>query len=69
MRIEKALDPGDVLRINTETLEVELNGSPVSGFLAGRIFDLSGGSNTIEYTDEESGRTIEIEVIYQPREL
>lgn len=69
MRIEKPLEPGETLTIDGETLEVELDGTEAYGHLAGEVFDLTGGSNTIEYTDDESGRTVEIEIVFQPRYL
>ena len=67
MKIEKSLGPGDTLQINTETLEVKLNGSPAPEYVAGRVLDLSGGTNTVRYTDDETGRTIELKVKFKPR--
>lgn len=67
MRIEKPLAPGDTLEIDTETLDVKLNGAEVDGYLAGEVFDLSGGTNTIRYTDDETGRTIEVKFVFKPR--
>lgn len=69
MRIEKPLAAGDTLEIDTETLEVKLNGAVVKGYIAGDVFDLNGGTNTIVYTDGESSRAMKIEISYQPRYL
>lgn len=69
MRIEKDLQPGDTLEINTKTLAVKLNNAEADGFLAGEVFDLKGGTNSIEYTDGETGRSIEIEITFKPRHI
>lgn len=67
--IIKNLDPGDTIVINTETLKVSLNGSNGVENLEGELLDLAGGSNTLEYSDDESGRDVDIEITYEPRYL
>lgn len=67
--IIKNLDPGDTIIINTETLEVSLNGYNGVDHLEGELLDLSGGTNTLEYTDDETGRDVKIEITYDPRYL
>jgi len=69
MRIEKPLDPGESLEIDGETLRVTLGNEEAYGYLAGEVFDLDGGTNTIVYTDDESDRTVEIKIEISPRYL
>lgn len=61
------LAPGDTLRVDTEKLNVDLNGENGIGILEGELLELSGGSNDITYQDNESSRDIEIKITYKPR--
>ena len=61
------LSPGDTLKVDTEKLNVELNGGNGIDVLGGDILELAGGTNKIMYQDDESSRDIEIKITYKPR--
>ncbi len=63
MKIE-TLPAESTITVDTETLNIS-DYTQVSGELP----ELSGGSNTIEYTDNETSRDVRIKISYKPRYL
>ncbi len=57
----------ETLVVDTETMEVSKDGSPDYTNFDGDLLHVLAGDNTITYTDDESSRTVEIEVIKSDR--
>ncbi len=66
MLINHDLSPGDELKIDSETGEVTINGTEIFD-IDGEIFDILPGSNTIEYSDNETSRDLSIEIKFTER--
>lgn len=58
------ISAGSTITVNTETLNIS-DYSEISGELP----ELSGGSNTLSYSDSEASRDITIKIVYKPRYL
>lgn len=63
------LDPGDELVVDAETMEVSKNGNEAYSDFDGDLIHLLSGDNTITYTDSESGRDVQIEVVRKDRHV
>lgn len=63
------LAPGETVVVDAEKLEISKDGSPDYNNFDGDLIHLLPGANTITYTDSESGRTVEIEIIKADRHV
>jgi len=63
------LSDGDVLEIDTDKMTVKLNDVDVRYNLSGRkkFFKLTVGDQEVQYQDDESSRTADIDVTHSPR--
>lgn len=66
MNINPDLAPDDEIVIDSETGVVTKNGEEIYD-INGEIFDLSEGSNSIQYSDSESSRDLMLEIEFEER--
>jgi len=62
-----SIPAGSTLTVDRETLEVKLDGEPAYNLVNGVFPYISKGDNSIEYSDGESSRDIDLEVTYTER--
>lgn len=63
--------PGDTIIIDTETLDIFINGEPdVSSWVVGSdFFDLAKGTNALTFYDDATGRELTVTVLWADRWL
>jgi phage-related protein len=59
--------PGDKIVIDNEKLKFTQNGQNALHLMQGDFFNLNDGTNHLEYTDDQTGRTVRMRVSYEDR--
>ena len=66
MKFQGNLGPGDELKIDTDTGEVTLQGVETYSY-SGSLFSLAPNTTSIQYTDSEASRDLELTLEHQER--
>jgi len=66
MKFNDNLGPGEVVTVDTETGEVKRQGV-VTYKYSGSLFSLAPNTTSIQYTDSEASRDLELTLEYQER--
>ena len=66
MKFNDNLGPGEIVEIDTETGEVKRQGV-VTYQYSGSLFNLAPNTNSIQYTDSEASRNLELTLEYKER--
>jgi len=61
------LEPDSEVVVDSENMEVTINGEQAYGNFSGDFLDILPGTNSIIYSDGEAGRTVEISVRREDR--
>ena len=66
MKFNGSLAPGEVLKVDTETGEVEKDKVATYQY-SGSMFSLTPNTNTIQYTDSEASRDVDLKLEFTER--